>query len=175
MQAPLAWTLIAYHFPFLVSTQVSDYQLGLVIKHRIPVAFYSCKLTQLHRILSPWRKNFFPLLKPLQCFTLCCLAAMYFSLQPYFPYSSYPPGSCTGASLSLEEYQVHFHSIQGSSNTLAVALTRLPAREGQTMDSIFDPSLCSPQEHMSGFNTMTKLTYMITQQLQSIMTSYYNA
>ena len=84
----------------------------------------------------------------------------------------YPLGSCTGASLSLEEYQVHFHSIQGSSNTLAVALARLPAREGQTMDSIFDPSLCSPQERMSGFNTMTKLTYMITQQLQSIMTSY---
>jgi len=66
-------------------------------------------------------------------------------------------------SLSLEEYQVHFHSIQGSSKTLAVALARLLAREGQTMDSMFDPSLCSPQERMSGFNTMTKLTYMITQ------------
>jgi len=48
-------------------------------------------------------------------------------------------------------------------HTLAVAFARLLAREGQTMDSMFDPSQCSPQEHMSGFNTMTKLTYMITQ------------
>ena len=50
--------------------------------------------------------------------------------------------------------------------TLTVALARLLAREGQTMDSMFDPpSQCSPHEHMSSFNTMTKMTYMITQQL----------
>jgi len=54
--------------------------------------------------------------------------------------------------LYLEEYQPHFHYIKGSSNTLTDALSRLPTREGQTMDSIFDPSPCSLQERMSSFN-----------------------
>jgi len=49
-----------------------------------------------------------------------------------------PIGSSAGTSL-LEEYQVHFHHIQGSSNTHSQLSYRLLAHEGWTMDSIFDP------------------------------------
>ncbi len=69
-------------------------------------------------------------------------------------------------SLSLSWKNTKFTSIIFTDpQTLAVALARLLACEGQTMDSMFDPSQCSPQERMSSFTTMTKMTYMITQQL----------
>jgi len=100
----LLWheTLIAYPLPFHVSTQVSDYQLGLVImQHGTPVAFILASSLQLNRIILLWRKIFFPLWKALKHFIQCCLAVMNSSLQPYFPYFYYPLGSCTGASFSL--------------------------------------------------------------------------
>ena len=66
----LLWheTLIAYYLPFLVSTQVSDYQLGLVIKHRIPVAFYSCKLTSAWQNYITMEKEFLSIIETFTVF-----------------------------------------------------------------------------------------------------------
>ncbi len=52
--------------------------------------------------------------------------------------------------LYIEEYNPQFHYIKGSNNALADALSRLPACEGQSMQTTsLTLSLCSPQERMS--------------------------
>jgi len=109
-------------------------------------------------------KELLSLLKPLKCFLLCCLAAMNSPLQPYIPSFYHPLGSTLTSKFGRIPSSLPLYS-RILNQTLAVALARLLAREGQTMDSMFDPSQCSPHERMSSFNTMMKMTYMITQQL----------
>jgi len=109
----LLWheTLIAYPLPFHVSTQVSDYQLGLVIKHSIPVAFYPCKLTsaaQNHTM----EKEFLSIVESFKAFHTMlfgCHALTDHHNLTFHTFITHLGHALVLLSLFLEEYQVHFH------------------------------------------------------------------
>jgi len=119
-----------------------------------PVAFYSsCKLTPAQQNYTTMDKELLSIVE-----TFKELHTMLFDCHDLHVYTDHH--NLTFNTLMSQwvihwhQFQSHFHYIKGSSSTLADALSRLPACKGKTMDSMFDPSQCSPQERMSSFTAL---------------------
>jgi RNase H-like domain found in reverse transcriptase len=121
--------------PFHIYCDASDLQLGAVImQENAPVAFYSCKLNNTQKNYTIGEKELLSVVETLkEYWTMLygCPNIYVYTDHKNNTFANFRPQHVLCWRLFLEDYAVRFRYINGESNSLADALSRLPFDERQ--------------------------------------------
>ena len=128
-----------HNLPFQINTDVSNYQLGLVIiQQDIPVAYYSCKRSLAQQNYTTIEKELLSVVETLKNFRSMFLSA---EIQIYtdhhdLTYKTLTTQHVLHWCLFIEEFHPTFHCIKGVDNVVADALFRLPIKASVKVEII---------------------------------------